>query len=103
MEITSDDIISNTKNGKSGYIKADQLFYFNKSKLDYYVFAQVDRELLDELIRLIIELRYERKLKMNIKNIEKENYSKPLDKVGKNQYYICQLDFLTLDFEKNVC
>lgn len=78
MEITSDDIISNTKNGKSGYIKADQLFYFNKSKLDYYVFAQVDRELLDELIRLIIELRYERKLKMNIKNIEEDKDTTPV-------------------------
>lgn len=72
LEITSDSIISNTKNGKSGYIKADQLFYFDKSKLDYYVFAQVNRELLDELIRLIIELRCERKLKMNIKNLEEE-------------------------------
>lgn len=78
IEITSDDIISNTKNGKSGYIKADQLFYFKKNKLDYYVFAQVDRELLDELIRLIIELRYERKLKMNIKNIEEDKDTTPV-------------------------
>ena len=78
LEIRSDDIISNTKNGKNGYIKADQLFYFNKNKLDYYVFAQIDRELLDELIRLIIELRYERKLKMNIKNIEEEKDTTPV-------------------------
>lgn len=39
LEITSDNIISNNKNSKGGYIKADQLFYFDKSKLDYYVFA----------------------------------------------------------------
>ena len=72
LEVTSTNVISNTKNGRDGYIKADQLFYFDKSKLDYYVFAQIDRELLDELIRLIIELRYENKLKMNIKNLEEE-------------------------------
>ena len=70
LEIVSDNIISNTKNGKNGYIKADQLFYFDKSKLDYYVFASISNELFDELIRLIIELRLEGKVKMNIKNIE---------------------------------
>ena len=75
LEVTSNDIISNTKNGRNGYIKADQLFYFDKSKLDYYVFAEVSRELLDELIRLIIELRYERKLKMNVKNLQEEKES----------------------------
>ena len=69
IEITSKDIYSKQKNTKKGYIKADQLFYFDKSKLDYYVFASVTPELLDELIRIIIELRYENKLKMNIKNI----------------------------------
>ena len=42
----------------------------DKSKLDYYVFAQITPELLDELIRLIVELRIENKIKMNIKNIE---------------------------------
>lgn len=72
LPIVSDDIISNTKNGKDGYIKADQLFYFDKSRLDYYVFAQISPELLDELIRLIIELRIERKVKMNIRNLEQE-------------------------------
>lgn len=70
LEITSDNIISNNKNSKGGYIKADQLFYFDKSKLDYYVFAQITPELLDELIKLIIELRIENKLKMNIENIK---------------------------------
>ena len=35
--IKSDDIISDNKNNKEGYIKADQLFYFNKKKIKYYV------------------------------------------------------------------
>ena len=30
--VTSDDIISDNKNNKEGYIKADQLFYFNKKE-----------------------------------------------------------------------
>lgn len=72
LEITSNDIESENTNSKTGYIIADQLFYFNKSKLDYYVFAQITPELLDELIRLIIELRYQNKIKMNIKNSEIE-------------------------------
>lgn len=69
IEITSDDIDSEKNNGKNGYIKADQLYYFEKSNIDYYVLAHIDNELLDELIRIIIELRYENKIKMNIKNL----------------------------------
>ena len=69
LEIVSEDIISNLKNNKSGYIKADQLFYFEKSKTDYYVFATVDPELLDELIKLVVELVVEEKLKVNTKNL----------------------------------
>lgn len=69
IEITSDDIVSDNKNSKSGYIKADQLFYFNKRKLDYYVFASVEPELLDELVRIIIKLQVENKLKQNTRNL----------------------------------
>ncbi len=41
---------------KPSYIKADKLFYFNKEKLDYYVFGRITDDLLDELIKIIIEL-----------------------------------------------
>lgn len=41
---------------KSSYVKADKLFYFNKSRLNYYVFGRISDDLLDELIRIIIEL-----------------------------------------------
>ena len=70
LEICSEDIISLTKNSKNGYIKADQLYYFDKNKLDYYVFAKVDSQLLDELIKLVIQLSVEEKLKINIKNLD---------------------------------
>lgn len=72
LGITSDDIQSNTKNGKDGYIKADQLYYFDKSKIDYYVFASISGDLLDDLIKLIIELSVEDKLKKNTRNLEEE-------------------------------
>ena len=70
LEICSEDIISLTKNGKNGYIKDDQLYYFDKNKLDYYVFAKVDLQLLDELIKLVMQLSIEEKLKINIKNFD---------------------------------
>lgn len=56
------------KNGKTrqfakpSYIKADKLFYFDKDKLDYYVFGRISDELLDELIKIIIVLSNEGKL-----------------------------------------
>lgn len=47
---------------KSSYIKADKLFYFNKEKLDYYIFGRISDDLLDELIKIIIQLSNEEKL-----------------------------------------
>lgn len=70
LAVTSDDIESQTTNARDGYIKADQLHYFDKSRIDYYVLASINTDLLDELIRLIIELEVEDKLKQNTKNIE---------------------------------
>ena len=70
LEVTCEDIVAPTNNGKNGYIKADQLFYFDKANLDYYVFATLDPKLLDELIQLVIELSVEEKLKTNINNLK---------------------------------
>ena len=69
LEIYSSDIISSIKNNKSGYIKADQLYYFDKNKIEYYVFARVNQQLLNKLIRLVIELSVEEKLKINTQNL----------------------------------
>ena len=41
---------------KSSYVKADKFFYFNKDKLDYYVFGRISDDLLDELFKLILQL-----------------------------------------------
>ena len=69
LEITSEDIIGKYKNGKSGYIKADQLFYFDKSTVNYYVLARIDEDLMDELELLVIELDNKDKLKINTQNL----------------------------------
>lgn len=71
IEIISDDIISNRNvNKKSGFIKADQLIYFDKSKIDYYVLGHISDELLDELIMIIMILAKSNKLRNNLNNIK---------------------------------
>jgi len=72
IEITSDDIASGKTNSKSGFVKADQLFYFDKKKIKYFVLASVDPELLDELIKIIVHLQVKNKLKQNTQNIKEE-------------------------------
>ena len=69
LEIKDNMIIGNKINSKRGYIKADQLFYFDKKKIKYKVLAHVDPELLDELVQLIIALDRKGKVKNIIDNI----------------------------------
>lgn len=54
---------------KESYTKADKLFYFNKEKLDYYVFGRISDDLLDELMKLIIHLSDEDKLTIVTDNL----------------------------------
>ena len=57
-------LISGEKiNSKQGYIKADQLYYFNKNIIEYKKIAHMDDELLDDLINLIFILDKKDKLK----------------------------------------
>ena len=71
IEIISDDIISNKNiNKKSGFVKADQLIYFDKSKIDYYVLGHISDELLDELMMIIMILAKSNKLRNNLNNIK---------------------------------
>ncbi len=72
LHVESDDIISSNKNAKDGYIKADQLHYFDKSSIDYYVFGSISNDLLDELVQLIIKLEVEDKLKQNTQNLSEK-------------------------------
>ena len=71
VEIISEDIITeNTKNTKSGFIKADQLIYFDKSKINYYVLGHISEDLLDELLILMVKLAEKNKLFNNLNNLK---------------------------------
>lgn len=61
-------------NSKEGYIKANFLYYFDKSEIEYQVIAHMDAELLDELMQLILVLNEENKLQSVTTNlVEVEN------------------------------
>lgn len=71
VEIISDAITSTlSHNTKNGFIKADQLIYFDKSKLDYYILGHISQELFDELAMIIVSLNQKGKIKNNIANLQ---------------------------------
>ena len=73
VEIVSNHIISDKSyNQKSGFIKADQLIYFDKSKTNYYVLGHISDELLDELMMIIMLLAKNNELRNNLHNIQEE-------------------------------
>lgn len=57
------------RNKKDGFIKADQLFYFNKKKTPYFVVGQVDGDVLLSLMNRISALDDDGKLTININNV----------------------------------
>ncbi len=55
--ITPDDQeIYDGDNGESGYIKAEQFYYFNKEKIPYKVIGKLDMEIFNLLIEFIQKL-----------------------------------------------
>lgn len=56
MEYSSSDEQVRNGHGKDGYIKADQFYFFNLSKLDYWVIGSITPNLLAALQRFIQEL-----------------------------------------------
>lgn len=55
--ITPDDQeIYDGDNGESGYIKAEQFYYFNKEKIPYKVIGKLDVEIFNLLIDFIQKL-----------------------------------------------
>lgn len=56
---TDENMISQTANMRSGYIKADQLYYFNKSKIRYRVIGNIKPDILQLLLDFIEESDFE--------------------------------------------
>ena len=69
LEIVPNKIKGRNVNNKSGYIRADVLFYFKKDKIDYKVIGRLSDDMLDKLIKLIIKLNVENKTKDLINNL----------------------------------
>ena len=57
--VTNDDTVTNPDNGLDGYVKTDQLYYFNKSKITYSVIGQINPEILDLIFQFIEESDFE--------------------------------------------
>ena len=70
LPIKEEKISGANINSKEGYIKADQLYFFDKRKIEYKVIAHVDDELLDELVQLILKLKEGDLLKPIYTNID---------------------------------
>lgn len=70
LPIKEEKVSGKDLNDREGYIRADELYYFNKNKIQYKVIAHMDPELLDELVQLILLLHDENKLKIVTKNLE---------------------------------
>lgn len=70
--IREEKICGKKINNKEGFIKADQLYYFDKSKIEYKVLAHMELELLDELVQLILKLQEKNLLKPIYTNIKDE-------------------------------
>ena len=57
-------------NTKEGFIKADQLYYFDKGKIRYSIIGHLDNKVLKELLNLINELYNRHKIKRITTNLE---------------------------------
>lgn len=64
LEITVEDGVK-----KDGFIKANQIHYFQKDKLDYIVVGSVTPELFAELMKLIEELFKDEEILVNTSNL----------------------------------
>lgn len=71
--ISHNDTNTNPDNKKDGYIKADQLYYFQKDELDYRVIGYMDEEVFDLLIEFINESDFNFEDIIDNLNISKKN------------------------------
>ncbi len=51
--IANEDTHTQPDNGKSGYIKTDQLYFFNKNKIEYAVIGNIQPDILELVLEFI--------------------------------------------------
>lgn len=66
--VTSNDKTTNPDNGKDGYIKAEQIYYFKKDKIEFQVIGSMNEDTLKELFEFIEKLEKFQLIIDNIKN-----------------------------------
>ena len=54
--IEINDRVTNPDNGKEGFIKAEQFYYFKKDKINYDVIGEINEDKFNELIEFINNL-----------------------------------------------
>lgn len=69
LEIVPNKIKGRNVNNKTGYIRADDLFYFKKDKIEYKVIGRLSDDMLDKLIKIVISLNIKNKTKDTITNL----------------------------------
>ena len=69
IPIEATDFSLGKRRKKSGFIKSDQLHYFNKKKTNYFSVGIAKKEILDKLFDNLEEFDEEGKLKHNINNL----------------------------------
>ena len=72
IEVKTENFTLDNGMQKDGYIKADQLHYFDKKKTKYFEVGRVDIELFNALVERIKEMDSKGKLKININNIKEK-------------------------------
>lgn len=53
LEYSADKELLPYGHGRDGYIKADQFYYFDRNRIDFYVLGKVSPELFNELLEFI--------------------------------------------------
>lgn len=51
--ITHDDVDTDPNNGKDGFVKADQLYYFNKENISYTVIGTINPDVFALLLEFV--------------------------------------------------
>lgn len=57
--IANDDTVTYPDNGKSGYLKTDQLYFFKKEDITYTVIGYVKPDILDLIMEFINDSEFE--------------------------------------------
>lgn len=67
FELLNKDSVTNPDNGKDGYIKAEQLFYFKKDNIEFQVIGSLKEDAFDRLIQFIGSLERIEEIVDNLK------------------------------------